>query len=152
MSLKNDNSEWEKSIEGIAYNTCLAMPAWDGIIDDELLVYQVLQALPDDVREIIQDAALFIIANASFVFCQNCFIANSKKFLIILRFDEGDTISTRKTTIAHEIAHALRFFEKQNEDPDNFFPKGGLEEEKGADDLCESWGFGRSYSSYDRFK
>ena len=45
------------------------------------------------------------------------------------------------TIIAHEIAHGVLNG-----------PKLGLKKaEQAADDLCEKWGFGRVYMSYERF-
>ena len=62
--------------------------------------------------------------------------------VIILNFSamKQESENYKRTTIAHEIAHFILEHESSS---------GGIIIEKNADDLCEKWGFGRAYDSYD---
>ena len=60
--------------------------------------------------------------------------------MVLNFYDENESDESKMTTIAHELAH-LRLG-----DDDLFESNPGGE--RAADDLCESWGFGRAYQDY----
>lgn len=128
--------DWENSLEGIHYRTTIIHSSKDvGRENESGLITKVLAKLPSDVRDDVIGNVAFIIANCSFPFLNTL----SKKILIILSFGDQDDYD-RANTVAHEIAHCRL---------EHLSGMAGSEGEKEADDLCESWGFGRAYESYD---
>jgi len=130
--------EWEDSAEGIYSETNIVA----GAVDEERLIVQVLQRIPREVRKAaMENVAFVVVANCSYVQPT----PTRHAVMIVLLLGLHETIGVKLTTIAHEIAHYWL-------DRDNEFPgtgAGGKKAEKAADDLCESWGFGRSYNNYD---
>ena len=85
-----------------------------------------------------------MVANCSFVE-----ITPSMKAMIILNF-EGEKGDDRRTTIAHEIAHY--WLSRDSEYGFGGDAREAAHKEKAADDLCQSWGFGRAYENYHQFE
>lgn len=63
--------------------------------------------------------------------------------ILVLHLCEDKTDQKKMTTIAHEIAHVLLGHA-------DVATMKSISEEREADDLCEKWGFGRAYESYEQ--
>ena len=125
----------------IHYN--LRTLANDPTIQDETttgLIVEVLARLPEPVREDVLENVVFVHSLAWGTLAS---ISSLPKAFIILNFKGLRSQESKLCTIAHEIAHYVL-------SPDNR-SMGGEKEERQADDLCESWGFGRAYKSYRMF-
>jgi hypothetical protein len=132
--------EWEDSYERISYAThieCLAR-------DDDALVIQVLHDIPRRYRTKAQEF-LYILLTDVRGFVLPYFIPGGTQdrheTFIFLNFSHRMSNKRKMTTIAHEIAHGV--LNQSN---------GGRKAEQEADDLCEKWGLGRAYKSYEQFR
>lgn len=115
--------------------------------DDRLLVAQVIQRLPKRIREKVLDSR----NGASFVLSNPGVLGNTMelyfptedylgaRWFIFLCLSHRLSRKRKMTVIAHEIAH---FVLKRS-------TGSGREAEKAADNLCQKWGFGRTYKNYD---
>lgn len=110
------------------------------------LVVETLARLPEEVRDKVLDEAVFILAGEAYGTLFPVVVNYPREFCFVIL----NLASTRKwddfrfmSMVAHEIAHFTLGVMGLTSDP--------LAERK-ADDLCESWGFKRSYRSYKKFE
>ena len=133
--------EWEDSYEGISYAARIECPAGH----DDALVIQVLHDILRHYRMKAIEFIYFLMTSGVRGYVSPIFVPggaeDQKKTLILLNFSQRMTKKEKMTTIAHEIAHGIL---------DQ--PNGGRKAEQAADDLCEKWGFGRAYMSYEKFR
>ncbi len=119
------------------------------IEDDRLreLVADVYLGLPSNLRQkAMEKISFWLLADAAFP--EHVYIPVPPKataveatFVVIPGEFLKHSDRSLRTTIAHEVAHIL--LTKKGEAPSH---GKGAEDELAADDLCESWGFGRAYS------
>ena len=113
------------------------------------LIAETVCRLPPEVQERIINELVFVgidgVHGQFEIFGFNSDYKDRLIPMILLNFSSMRRKSKKykMTVIAHEIAH----FFLRHEDM-----IGGKEIEIAADDLCEKWGFGRSYDNYDMFK
>ena len=136
--------QWEQSPEGIHYATAISSACVDREDDEEGAIIEVLTKIPREIRKDVMEDVVFVVANCSFVET-----TPSKKVMIVLNF-EGVKGADRRTTIAHEIAHYWLL--RDSKYSFGCDAREGANQEKAADDLCQSWGFGRAYQDYEQFK
>ncbi len=129
--------EWEDSHDGINYATHIECPAGH----DDALVIQVLHDIPRRYRIKAQEFHYFVLCTSSITLPVYILGGTEDRtdIYIFLNFAHRMSKKGKMTTIAHEIAHGVL-----NQ------PNGGPRAERAADDLCEKWGFGRVYESYER--
>ncbi len=138
-----DSKDFKNSLEGIAYRMSCRGDATLEAEADKSLVVKVLSALSKDVRDRILEKTRFIIPTGiQGVIWQEFIPRNTEDVaydVVLLNFSKSMPIKMKTTIIAHEIAHCeLGHAENGSQ---------GWESESAADDLCESWGFGRAYKS-----
>ena len=129
--------EWEDSYEGISYATRIECPHGD----DDVLVIQVLHDIPRRYRMKAIEFIYFLMISGVRGYVSSFFVPGEimkdrKKPLILLNFVHRMSKKEKMTTIAHGVLNQ---------------PNGGRKAEQEADDLCEKWGFGRAYKSYEQF-
>jgi hypothetical protein len=132
--------EWEDSFEGISYSTDIECP----VGYDDALVIQVLHDIPRRYRIRAQEFRYFVLSDVKGFTLPVCFPGGDKNrtsTFILLNLSHRTSKKDKMTTIAHEIAHGVLNH-----------GSGGRENERAADDLCEKWGFGRAYKSYEQFR
>jgi len=137
--------EWELHPElcrQIHYN--LRLLANDPTTQDEEitgLIVEVLARLPEEIRDDVIENVVFVHTLAMGTVASISYVP---KAFIILNLKCVRSQESKLCTIAHEVAHYVL-------SRDNPCPEGGEKAERGADDLCEAWGFGRGYKSYRKF-
>lgn len=140
------------SLDEILYQVRILPP----VANDEgektmLLVGKVISQLPDDIQEKVLSEITFIVLDGVYGQYERLFIPmpevkKDKHGLylpaIFLNMEglKRRSEEYKKTVIAHEIAHFILNHHNAGDD---------LSKEKQADDLCESWGFGRGYKEKD---
>jgi len=140
------------SREDLAYyidinaETTLDVPFREAILD-------VYERLPPEVQyEALRRIRCWILADAARPLPIN-FISNPEPkgtedievmMIVPVDFVEGKSPQYLRTAIAHEIAHIISGYNNSAIEPD----EPGVNPERLADDLCESWGFGRAYRGY----
>ena len=146
--------EWENSLEGIRYSLGVC---GDVTVEDDLdmaLICMVLQKIPKEIRELVQESVIFILSanKEGTLFSLRLYPSEGQDYVdqVFILLKLGGSKKRKMVTIAHEIAHFYL-------DRDNEYGVGhavGDQAAKGervADDLIESWGFGRAYKSYEQF-
>ena len=148
---------WEDSLEGVLYElnlSPLVAVEPDGS-QAQMLIAKTLLMLPKTVRDrvLYLDRVRFIgtpgvYGQYEMSVCQ----PHSKPkptHEIFLDFTamKSMTEKNKMATIAHEIAHFILGHAVTPENP--CWPKKHYVKERKADDLCEKWGFGRAYKTYE---
>jgi len=140
-----ESREWDNSFEGINYSLCVYGDEASTDKRYRRMMIETLLRLPETVRRRVLDEVVFIVMGDVIGHHFNMVLREAQTLnLISLNFHAMRRWSQVKIrqTIAHEIAHFIL----------GHGGHGGLDAEKEADDLCELWGFGRVYNSYDQFK
>jgi len=136
-------------LDDVMYNLKVSpIPATCSVEADHQLIGETLLRLPTRVRNKILDTVTFVamgdvLGQTEEDYCPPH--AESKRgWDIYINFPamRKSPKSRVMETIAHECAHVVLH---------KTYGTGGLEAEKGADDLIEKWGFKRTYKSYRQF-
>jgi len=142
---KRDYDNWEKSPEGIHYNMTVIGNCTTEDEMNNFLIVHVLQRLPKRIREKVLKKVIFIHTVADGTVHRFCAGGGDGTY-IIFNFREVKTKKRKLCTIAHEIGHFISL----PKNPTKSIPSDKCE--RRADDLAESWGFGRAYKTYKIFK
>lgn len=143
--MKRDYDNWERSPDGILYNMTIMGNCTTEDEMNNFLIVCVLQRLPKRIREKVLKKVIFVHTVADGTVHRLC-AGEGDRVYIIFNFRGIKSKKRKLCTIAHEIGH----FVLLPKNPLKVVPSD--EAERGADDLAETWGFGRSYKSYEKFK
>ena len=148
--MEKNNRIDELRLQSVLYELRFFPDCATGIDEkNSILIAETVCRLPIEVQERIIDEVVFVGIDGVYgqfkIFGLNSGYKDGLIPMILVNFSSMRRKSKKfkLTVIAHEIAH----FFLQHEDS-----IGGKEIEIEADDLCEKWGFGRSYDNYDMFK
>ena len=113
---------------------------------EAVLLGLVASRLPADVQEHFEDVGWPIVVILSETDGVVRSFGGEMRDFIFLNMRGRRSRKRKMTTIAHEIAHVyLGHSDTRTE-------ANGATCESAADDLCESWGFGRAYANYQAFQ
>jgi hypothetical protein len=109
------------------------------------LIAEALLKLPINIRKKVLKEVFFIITDgyAGTIFKLRVCKPKTLTFIIIdFNTQKNESKNLIISGIAHEIAHFILKHDTEN---------SSLNDEKEADDLCESWGFKRVYQDYKHY-
>lgn len=115
-------------------------------LKNKFIIAKTISVLPEKVQVRVIDEVVFIGLEGGSGQYEQVLLKSTKKNglipIIFLDFSgmKSSSENYKMTVIAHEIAHFILGHEASD---------GGTKIEKATDNLCEEWGFGRAYKSYD---